>query len=499
MTSGQISELRLGQATVRELRDALRGELIEPTDAAYEEARSVWNGMIDRHPALIARCAGTADVVAAIRFARSEGLTVAVRGGGHNVAGNAVCDGGLVIDLSAMKAVRVDDAAGTVRAQGGLTWGELDAETQKTGRAAVGGLVTTTGVAGFTLGGGIGWMMRKHGLACDNLIGAELVTADGETIHVSEADNAELLWGLRGGGGNFGVVTEFEFRTHPVSTVTGGLLAWPAAAGPDVLRVWRRWTKDTPDDLCTMAAYLYAPPEPFVPAEVVGSLIFAIAMCHLDSEGTAAGDVQALRELGPAVDVVGPIPYVALQAMFDAGVPRGSRNYWRSGYLDELSDAAIEAINESAQSLPSPLGQLHIHQMGGEMSRVPAGATAFGNRDAPFLVNYIALWLDPAEDEAGVAWARAASDAVAPHATGGRYVNFLADEGDAGVRSAYEAETLTPAAGTEGEVRPHQLLPPQPEHHARLRAAHRETNPHRITCCHMRTVAPVLASRAPER
>jgi FAD/FMN-containing dehydrogenase len=444
MTTSNIGEpLALGEATLQELRDSLRGELVLPGDDAYDEARGVWNGMIDRRPSLIVRCTGTSDVIAAVGFARSEGLTVAVRGGSHNVAGNATCDGGLVIDLSPMKGVRVDAESRTVRAQGGLTWGELDAETQGFGLATTGGLVTSTGVAGFTLGGGIGWLMRKHGLACDNLISADVVTADGQTMHASETENPELLWGLRGGGGNFGVVTEFEFRLHPVSQVLGGLVAWPAEAARDILRFWRDWVGDTPDDLCTMAAFLYAPPEPFVPPHVHGMPIFAIACFHLDLEGSAEDDLRPLRDLGPAVDVIGPMPYAAIQRMFDAGVPRGSRNYWRSGYVAELTDDAIDAILAHTDRIPAPLGQVHVHQLGGAMSRVPAGATAFGNRDAGFLMNYIGLWLDSAEDHANTDWVRAASDAMEPYGTGARYVNFLADEGDAGVRSAYETETFT--------------------------------------------------------
>jgi FAD/FMN-containing dehydrogenase len=439
MTTTQPASL--SEATTRELRDELRGELVGPGDADYEEARSVWNGMIDRRPALITRCTGPGDVIAAIRFARSEGLAVAVRGGAHNVAGNATTDGGLVIDLSPMKGVRVDAEARTVRAQGGLTWGELDAETQSFGLATTGGLVTTTGIAGFTLGGGIGWLMRKHGLACDNLISADVVTADGQTVHASEGENAELLWGLRGGGGNFGVVTEFEYRLHPVQQIFGGLVAWPADAGPEVLKFWREWIKDTPDELCTMAAFLYAPPEPFVPPEVVGHPIFAIACFHLDPD-RAEADFQALRDQGPAVDVLGPMPYAGIQGMFDAGTPRGSRNYWRSGYVQELSDDAIDAIAGAIPGLPHPLGQLHVHQMGGAMSRIGQGATAFGSREVPFLTNYIGLWLDPAEDEKNTAWVKAASDAMTPFGTGQRYVNFLADEGDAGVASAYEEQTL---------------------------------------------------------
>ncbi len=439
MTTTQPASL--SDATTRDLRDELLGELVGPGDADYDEARSVWNGMIDRRPALIARCTGPGDVIAAIRFARSEGLAVAVRGGGHNVAGNATCDNGLVIDLSPMKGVRVDAEARTVRAQGGLTWGELDTETQSFGLATTGGLVTTTGIAGFTLGGGIGWLMRKHGLACDNLISADVITADGQTVHASETENAELLWGLRGGGGNFGVVTEFEYRLHPVQQIFGGLVAWPADAGRDVLKFWREWVKDTPDELCTMAAFLYAPPEPFVPPEVVGHPIFAIACFHLAPD-RAEADFQALRDQGPAVDVLGPMPYAGIQGMFDAGTPRGSRNYWRSGYVQELSDEAIDAIAGAVPGLPHPLGQLHVHQMGGSMSRIGEGTTAFGSRDVPFLMNYIGLWLDPAEDQKNTEWVKTASDAMAPFGTGQRYVNFLADEGDAGVASAYESETL---------------------------------------------------------
>jgi FAD/FMN-containing dehydrogenase len=444
----------LGEATTRELREALRGELVLPGDAGYDEARSVWNGMIDRRPALIARCAGTSDVIAAIGFARSEGLDVAVRGGSHNVAGNATCDGGLVLDLSPMKGVRVDSEARTVRAQGGLTWGELDAETQAFGLATTGGLVTTTGVAGFTLGGGIGWMMRKYGLACDNLISADLVTADGQIVHASESENPELLWGLRGGGGNFGVVTEFEFRLYPISQVYGGLVAWPADMGPEILKFWREWSLTAPDEVCTMAAFLYAPPEPFVPPEVVGQPIFAIACCHLDPEGSAEDDLRPLRYLQPAVDVLGPMPYSAIQGMFDAGTPRGSRNYWRSGYVQELTDEAIDTIYAAVPGIPHPMGQLHIHQMGGAMGRVPQGATAFGSRDVPFLMNYIALWLDEGEDEQNIAWCKAASDAMASFGTGHRYVNFLADEGEAGVESAYEAETLTRLQGLKAKYDP---------------------------------------------
>ena len=428
---------------MQELRNALRGELVLPGDAAYDEARSVWNGMIDRRPALIVRCAGASDVIAAIGFARSEGLTVAVRGGGHNVAGMRPATAGLVIDLSPMKGVRVDPEARTVRAQAGLTWGELDRETQALGLATTGGLVTSTGIAGFTLGGGIGWLMRKHGLACDNLISADLVTADGQSVHAQRD---------RPRGASVGVARRRrQLRgRHRVRVPTAPGLAgiWRARgmAGSGrrrraalLARLGSRHARRALHD----GGVLVCAPEPFVPSEVVGAPIFAIACCHLDPEGSAEADLRPLRDLAPAVDVLGPMPYPAIQGMFDGGVPRGSRNYWRSEYVDRLTDEAIEAILAQSDGIPAPLGQLHIHQMGGAMSRVPAGATAFGNRDAGFLMNYIGLWLDSAEDRTNTAWVRAASEAMEPHGTGARYVNFLADEGEAGVRSAYHRDTYT--------------------------------------------------------
>ena len=354
MTSSQLSETRaLGEATVQELRDALRGELVLPGDAIYDEARSVWNGMIDRRPSADRALHRTSDVVAAIGFARSEGLTVAVRGGGHNVAGNGTCDGGLVIDLSPMKGVKVDAEAMTVRAQGGLTWGELDTETQAFGLATTGGLVTTTGIAGFTLGGGIGWLMRKHGLACDNLISALVVTADGQTVRASETENAELLWGLRGGGGNFGVVAEFEFRLHPSPRCWAGsapgrhrrvatCCASGATGWPTPPTSCARWPRS-----CTRR------PAPFVPPEVRGPRSSPSPASTLDLEGSAEDDLRPLREQNPALDVLGPMPYAAIQGMFDDGVPRGSRNYWRSGYVDRLTDEAIDAIVAHAGGSPT--------------------------------------------------------------------------------------------------------------------------------------------------
>ena len=288
----------------------------------------------------------------------------------------------------------------------------------------------------------------------------------GRRVRASETENAELLWGLRGGGGNFGVVVEFEFRLHRVSQVLGGLLAWPAQAGGEILRFWRDWVRDTPDELCTMAAFLYAPPEPFVPPEMRGAPIFAIACFHTDLEGSAGDDLQALRDQKPALDVLGPMPYTAIQGMFDAGVPRGSRNYWRSGYVNVLTDEAIDAIVARADGVPAPLGQLHLHQLGGALSRVPAAATAFGNRKAAFLVNYVGLWLDPAQDEANTAWVREASDAIAPYGTGMRVRQLPRRRGRGRRAPAYEPETLGFADSRPAMTR--RTLPPEPEHQTGL-------------------------------
>jgi FAD/FMN-containing dehydrogenase len=436
----------MSDTTVRELREAVRGQAFAPGDEGYADACRVWNGMHDeRQPALIVRCSDKSDVVAAIRFARDEGLSIAVRGGGHNVAGNATCDGGLVIDLSGMKRIEVDAEQRLARVEGGALWAEVDAATQPFGLATTGGLVSSTGVAGFTLGGGIGWLMRKHGLACDNLIAAEVVTADGQTVVADEDQNSELLWGLRGGGGNFGVVTEFTFRLHPLGPmVLGGMVAHPLERAGEVLRFWREWAAGASDDVCTLAAIVYAPPEPFVPEEVQGTPIIAIAAFHTDADGRGADALRELREYGPpAIDVIGPMPYTALQQMFDGGAPSGSRNYWRSAYLADLNDGAIDAILANAAGLPVPLGQIHIHQMGGAAGRVPAGATAFAHRDAAFVLNLIGMWLEPGGDEQNIAWVREISADVEPHTTGAPYVNFLGDEGADRVRAAYGDDAYT--------------------------------------------------------
>lgn len=428
----------LATAAIEGLRARLRGPVLAPGDAEYDQARKVFNGMIDRHPAVIARCASPAEVIQAVEFGRAENLPVAIRGGGHNVAGNGVCDGGIVIDLSRMKAIRVDPVRRTVRAEPGLTWGEFDRETQAFGLATTGGLVSTTGIAGFTLGGGIGWLMRQHGLTVDNLLAADVVTADGRLVSASATDNPDLFWGLRGGGGNFGVVTSFEYRLHPVGPVLGGLLLYPIEKTAEFLRFYRDVVATAPDALTTLGICVTAPPAPFVPPPVQGTRVVGVAFGYVGrlEEGDAA--IRPLRAFGPPlVEMVSPMPYVVLQSLFDQAAPFGMQNYWKSAQLDQLTDAAIDVIAEHAAALPLGLSAVHLHHLGGAVRRVDPSATAFAPRDAEFTLNLVGIWPDPADNARNVAWVRAFFDAVHPHARGA-YVNFLGhDEGEDRVRAAY--------------------------------------------------------------
>jgi len=424
---------------IPEFKKQLRGELLLPSDPSYDIARKVWNGMIDRRPGMILRCAGVADVIQAVKFARKHRLIVAVRGGGHNVAGNAVCDDGIVIDMSRMRSVRVDPAGRTAVAEGGATWGDFDHETQAFGLATNGGLVSTTGVAGFTLGGGIGWLMRKYGTSCDNLISADIVTAAGEFLMASCKQNSDLFWGIRGGGGNFGIVTSFEFRLHPVGpTVLGGMLIYKAERAREVLRYYRDYVARISEDLTTLVAFVTAPPLPFIPAHLHGKPILAIVMCYIGPVEKGQSELKPLRETThPDVDLVQPLPYTVLQSMLDEGAPAGLQNYWKSDYLRELSDDAIDMIAEHTSRAESPTTQVHIHHIAGFVSRVGREETAFGHRDSPFVLNIIAMWQDPREKEKHVEWARKFFSDMRPFTTGGVYVNFLGDEGEERVRAAY--------------------------------------------------------------
>jgi len=431
----------LGGATVEELRQGVHGTVVAPGDADYDAARAVWNAMIDRRPALVVRCAEVADVVAAVRFARSQDLEISVRGGGHSLPGFSTTDGGLVIDLSRMRDVRVDATERRALVEGGATWADVDQATQAAGLAVTGGLVSTTGVGGFTLGGGIGWLTRRYGLASDNLVGAEIVTADGSVVRASESENADLLWGLRGGGGNFGVVTSFEFRLFPLGPmILGGPVFYPGEQAVEVLRSWRDATDDMPDDLTTLISLGSAPPIPPIPeswhGRPVATLVGAFAGSIADGQAPAA----PLRKLGdPIADLLGEMPYLVLQTLVDPGWGPGARNYFTSAFLTGLPDAAIDVLAAAHQSRPSPFNEIHLHHMGGAAARIGADASAFGNRKAPFLLNIICRWLEPGDDAAELAWARGLRDAMQPFATGGTYVNFLG-LGDARVRDAYDAE-----------------------------------------------------------
>lgn len=429
---------------VNGLKASFRGELLLPEDPSYEQARKIWNGMIDKKPALIATCAGPSDVIKAVKFAQDNGLTVSVRGGGHNVAGNAVCDEGLMIDLSKMKSVRVDQANRTARAEPGVTWRQFDLETEAFGLATTGGLVSSTGIAGFTLGGGIGWLVRKYGLALDNLLSADVVTANGELLRASMNENTDLFWGVRGGGGNFGIVTSFEYSLHPVGPmILGGLIAYRAEEeGEKLLRFYKDFVKECPDELTTLLVYLTAPPFPFLPSEVHGKHLIAIVVCYCGAKIEEGEQVLApLRKFGnPVADIIQPMPYTVLQSMLDAAAPPGIQNYWKSMYISSLDDDVIDTFLSFGKAITSPLSSIHIHQLGGAMRRMGDNATAFSHRDAPFALNILSCWQDRSENEKHVSWAREFFEAMKKFSSG-VYVNFMSsDDGARVVKEAYGEE-----------------------------------------------------------
>jgi FAD/FMN-containing dehydrogenase len=430
-----------GMSALGELSASLEGELIGPADRTYDEHRRVWNGSIDRFPALIARCAGVADVREAVRFARSAGLRVAVRGGGHSYPGLSVCDGGIVIDLGPMKGIRVDPEARTARVQAGVLWGELDHETQAHGLATTGGIVSHTGVAGLTLGGGLGWLQRKHGLTIDQLLSVELVTAGGELARASQTENAELFWGLRGGGGNFGIATEFEFRLHPVGPIVlAGPIFWPIEQAPSLLRFYREWSAQAPDELMTLVVQRRAPALPSVPRELHGELVIAVVCCYTGPVEDGERVVRPLRAFGsPALDLCQPKPYVAHQGMFDASFPHGWRYYFRACDVAELTDDVIDVMVDHGRRIVSPITSVAFFQMGGAVARVGESETAFNGRDAGFTFNINGNSVTAEGFEAEREWARAFWSALQPYHTS-VYVNFLMDEGRERIRQAYGAE-----------------------------------------------------------
>ena len=422
------------------LRDSIHGPVIAPDDEGYDAARAIWNGAIDRRPACIARCTGVADVVAAVRFARERELLVAVRSGGHGVGGHALCDDGLVIDLSPMKGIRVDPAARIARAEAGVLWGELDRETQLHGLATVGGIVTHTGIAGLTLGGGIGWLMRKHGATVDNLLSVDLVTAEGGLVTASADEHPDLFWGIRGGGGNFGVVTSLEYRLHPVGPIVlAGPIFHPLEDAREVLAFYREFIAAAPDELTTIFELSVAPPAPFLPEDVHGKPIVMVGACYAGAPEDGIEVVRPLKEFGnPLVDLLEPKLYTALQSMFDPSVPHGWHRYWKSVELPALTDDVIDTLVEHASAQTSPKSYCIVFQLGGALARAREDETAFSQRDATYNVNINAVWTeDDPEGERHVAWARDFFSAMQPHAGGRVYVNFLGDEGAKRVRQAY--------------------------------------------------------------
>lgn len=413
------------------LRAYFLGTLLQPADHGYDDARRVHNGLIDKHPALIAQCRGAQDIAAALSLAKEQSLAVSVRGGGHNVAGRAVCEGGVMIDLSLSRAVHVDPTSRTAVADGGATWGDFNSATQAHGLATTGGVISSTGVAGLTLGGGLGWLMALHGMAVDNLIAAEVVTADGRILNASATEHPDLFWGIRGGGGNFGVVATLTFKLHPVAQVVGGLVAHPLDRGADMLRFYRDITDSAPDELSVFAGLLHAP-------DGSGHKLGAMIVFHPDaSEGLNA--VAPIKAFGPPImDMVGPMPYEQVNAMLDGGFPKGALNYWKSSFLTKLSDEAIDTMVDLFRACPTPMGALLLEHFHGAVTRVDVGDTAFPHRETGFNLLIVAQWVDPAQSAEGVAWAKGAYDAMRPFMASGRYVNYLGDdEGGDSVAAAY--------------------------------------------------------------
>jgi FAD/FMN-containing dehydrogenase len=439
--SGTIAPV-LGDATVQELRDAIRGGVVRPGDDEYPERCKIWNGAFDeRRPAAIVVCSGAADVIAAVGFARSNDLAIAVRGGGHSIAGFSSCDDGLVIDLSEMRSVRVDPQARRAYVGPGAVWGDVDHETQAHGLATTGGLVSTTGVAGFTLGGGIGWLMRKHGLACDNLLAADVVTADGRLVHASETENSDLLWGLRGGAGNFGIVTQFELAVHPVGPMLyAGLIFFSAEHDAELMRVFREWAPNAPNEITAALNLTTAPPLPVVPEEWHGRKVIALIAVSTAPLDEAEADFRSFRQVAePVADLLGPMPYTAMQTLIDPLWPKGIHAYFKATNLAQLDDELIARLCQQHESAPGPQCEMHLHQMGGAVAGVADGDTAFPERSMPYVLNAVTGWQDPDAADAHTAWARAVVAAAAEASTGRAYVNFLGDAEAAA--SAYGPQT----------------------------------------------------------
>jgi FAD/FMN-containing dehydrogenase len=439
LTSLQGEAIILGSDTLDDLRQTLQGIVCMPQESGYDEARTIWNAMIDRRPGAVIRCRGVADIMRAVAFAHERGALLAVRAGGHNIAGNAVCEGGLLLDLSLMRGVQIDPDSCTARVEPGATLGDFDREAQAFGLATPLGINSTTGVAGLTLGGGFGWLSRKFGLTIDNLISADVVTADGKLMTASATESPDLFWALRGGGGNFGVVSSFEFRLHPVGPmVLAGLIVHPFARARQLLDGYRQVTANAPDELSQWVVLRKAPPLPFLPADVHGKEIVIFAVCYVGQEHDGNCALEPLRALGePIADVVGMQPYTAWQSMFDPLLTPGAYNYWKSHNFVELSDGLLDILVSQAAKLPTEECEIFIGQLGGEASRVAPDATAYPHRSANFVMNVHTRWRDPADTQNSIGWARKLFGETAPHATGGVYVNFMPEDETDRVSSAY--------------------------------------------------------------
>lgn len=438
---------------------SINGDLIGPGDEAYDQARSIHNGMIDRRPALVARCAGVEDVMAVVRFAREREMPLSVRGGGHGVAGFAVCDGGVMLDLSRMRSVRIDPGRRAVRVEGGATWGDVDAETQAFGLATTGGVARPTGVAGLTLGGGHGFLMRKFGLASDNLMSAEVVTAEGGHLVASADQNPDLFWGLRGGGGNFGVVASFEFRLHPVGQVLGGLFIYPLVRAKEVFRAYAEVTASAPDDFGSLAVIGRLPD---------GTPVAVVMVCHSGEAGAGERLLKPFRICAPLLaDQVAPMPYAALQSIVENFNPRGMRNYWKSGFLSGIPEAAVDVMIDRFASAPGPLAHIVIEHLGGAVARVPPDESAVAHRQAPYNLLIVGMWDNAANDARGIAWARDLWDGMQPFSSGGVYVNYLGADSEA--RAAYTPELERRLLAVKRQYDPGNFF--RMNHNIRLRQA----------------------------
>jgi FAD/FMN-containing dehydrogenase len=429
----------VGNLSIDDLRAQVRGSVISPEDEGYDEARKVLNGMFDRRPAVVVRPANAGDVIAAVNAARDAGLDLAVRGGGHSVPGFGTCDAGVVIDLSGMRGVRVDPAASTARADGGATWGDFNAAAGAFGLATTGGVVSTTGIGGLTLGGGIGYLSRGFGLSCDNLISADVVTADGRFLVASERENADLFWAIRGGGGNFGAVTSFEYQLHPVKDIYGGPMFYDLSDAENILRFYREYITSAPEQMGVFPAFQIAPPLPFIPEERHGDTLAAMVACWAGplDEGEVA--FKPFHDVAPVVaEHVGPMPYPALNSAFDALYPPGLQHYWKANFVTELTDDAIAAHLEYGPQVPAVNSTVHIYSINGAVHQVAPDATAFAYRDATFATVIAGMWPDPNQNDANIAWVRSYFDATAPHSEEGGYINFMADDDQSRIKANYK-------------------------------------------------------------